>query len=87
MPSLKPVNEREVADFCFRHNAVVTVENHQIVTGLGSLVSEIVGDIGGGPPISVLVSLTAGRQVVLYPSFGPNLGWMHRRWPNAEVLV
>ena len=51
VPSLKPVNERVVADFCFRHNAVVTVENHQIVTGLGSLVSEIVGDIGGGPPI------------------------------------
>ena len=52
VPTLKPVNEREIADFCFAHNAVVTVENHQIVTGLGSLVTEIVSDIGGGPKIT-----------------------------------
>lgn len=52
VPTLKPVNETEVADYCFAHNTVVTVENHQIVTGLGSLVSEIVSDIGGGPKIT-----------------------------------
>ena len=52
VPTIKPVNEQEIADFCFAHNTVVTVENHQIVTGLGSLVSEIVSDIGGGPKIT-----------------------------------
>ena len=52
VPTLKPVNEGEIAEFCFSHDAVVTVENHQIVTGLGSLVTEIVADIGGGPRIT-----------------------------------
>ena len=54
VPTLKPVNEKEIADFCFAHNQIVTVENHQIVTGLGSLVAEITGDIGGGPRIKRL---------------------------------
>ncbi len=52
VPTIKPVNEQEIADFCFAHESVVTVENHQIVTGLGSLVSEIVCDRGGGPKIT-----------------------------------
>ncbi|MGC6536206.1 MAG: transketolase family protein [Candidatus Puniceispirillaceae bacterium] len=52
VPTIKPVNEQEIADFCFSHNNIVTVENHQIVTGLGSLVSEIVCDRGGGPKIT-----------------------------------
>ena len=52
VPTIKPVNEQEIADFAFAHNQVVTVENHQIVTGLGSLVAEIVSNIGGGPRIT-----------------------------------
>ena len=52
VPTIKPVNEQEIADFCFAHKVIVTVENHQIVTGLGSLVSEIVCDRGGGPKIT-----------------------------------
>ena len=52
VPTIKPVNESEIADFAFAHNQIVTVENHQIVTGLGSLVAEIVSDIGGGPRIT-----------------------------------
>ena len=54
VPTIKPVNETEIADFAFAHNQIVTVENHQIVTGLGSLVTEIVSDIGGGPRITRL---------------------------------
>ncbi len=54
VPTIKPVNESEIADFAFAHNQIVTVENHQIVTGLGSLVAEIVSDIGGGPRITRL---------------------------------
>lgn len=51
VPTLKPVNEAEIAAFAFAHERVVTVENHQIVTGLGSLVAEIVAGAGGGPPV------------------------------------
>lgn len=51
VPTLKPVRENEIAEFAFAHDQIVTVENHQIVTGLGSLVAEIVSDIGGGPRI------------------------------------
>ena len=54
VPTLKPVNEQEIAEFCFAHQQIVTIENHQIVTGLGSLVSEIVSDTGGGPRITRL---------------------------------
>lgn len=52
VPTLKPVNEQEIADFCAAHAAIVTVENHQIVTGLGSLVTEIVCDNGGGSKVT-----------------------------------
>lgn len=54
VPTIKPVCEDEIAEFCFSHNQVVTIENHQIVTGLGSLVSEIVSDIGRGPKVTRL---------------------------------
>eukprot|EP00119_Amphimedon_queenslandica_P006590 XP_011407656.1 PREDICTED: uncharacterized protein LOC105314920 [Amphimedon queenslandica] len=54
VPTIKPVNENEIAEFAFAHDQVVTIENHQIVTGLGSLVAEIVSDIGGGPRITRL---------------------------------
>ena len=54
VPTIKPVNEDEVADFCFQHEQIITVENHQIVTGLGSLVAEIVSDHGNGPRITRL---------------------------------
>jgi len=54
VPTIKPVNEEEIADFCFAHDQIVTIENHQIVTGLGGLVAEIVSDIGRGPRITRL---------------------------------
>lgn len=54
VPTIKPVNEDEIKKFAFNHKQVVTIENHQIVTGLGSLVTEIVSDVGGGPRITRL---------------------------------
>ena len=54
VPTIKPVNESEISDFCFAHDQIVTVENHNIVTGLGSLVTEIVSNIGRGPRITRL---------------------------------
>jgi transketolase len=52
VPTLKPVNENEIIDYCFAHDEIVTVENHQISTGLGGLVSEIIGSVGRGPRIT-----------------------------------
>lgn len=54
VPTLKPVDEDELAGFCFAHDEIVTVENHQIVTGLGSLVAEVVADRGRGPRVTRL---------------------------------
>ena len=54
VPTIKPVNEAEIEEFCFAHEQVVTVENHQIVTGLGSLVTEVVSNIGKGPRVTRL---------------------------------
>lgn len=51
-PTLKPINEQEVIDYCFAHDQIVTVENHQISTGLGGLISEIIGSVGRGPRIT-----------------------------------
>jgi len=54
VPSIKPINRSEVVEFAFRHDEVVTIENHQISTGLGGLVAEIIGDVGRGPRITRL---------------------------------
>lgn len=52
VPTIKPVNEREIVDFCFAHDEIVTIENHQISTGLGGLVSEITSNVGRAPRIT-----------------------------------
>lgn len=54
VPTIKPVNEQEIANFCFAHEQIVTVENHNIVCGLGGLVAEIVSNVGQGPRITRL---------------------------------
>jgi len=53
-PTIKPINRDEIANFAFRHDEIVTIENHQISTGLGGLVAEIVSDVGRGPRITRL---------------------------------
>jgi len=54
VPTIKPVNEKEIVEYCFAHDQIVTIENHQIVTGLGGLVAEIVSNVGRGPRITRL---------------------------------
>jgi transketolase len=54
VPTIKPVNEEEIAEFCFSHDQIVTIENHSVVTGLGGLVAEIVSGIGRGPRVTRL---------------------------------
>ncbi|WP_136443959.1 transketolase family protein [Pacificoceanicola onchidii] len=52
VPTIKPVNEQEIVEYCFAHDEIVTVENHQVSTGLGGLVSEITSKIGRAPRIT-----------------------------------
>jgi len=54
VPTIKPANENEIVDFCFAHDEVITIENHNIVTGLGSLVTEVISNIGRGPRVTRL---------------------------------
>lgn len=48
VPVLKPLDEDAVAAYCARFDAVTTIENHSIVGGLGSAVSETVAARGLG---------------------------------------
>ncbi|NKC13002.1 MAG: transketolase family protein [Gammaproteobacteria bacterium] len=52
VPTIKPVHKEEIIDYCLAHEQIVTVENHQISTGLGGLVSEIIASVGRGPRIT-----------------------------------
>jgi transketolase len=44
VPTLKPLDGDAIADWCRRRSAVITVENHSIVGGLGSAVAEALAE-------------------------------------------
>jgi transketolase len=44
VPSIKPIDTRRVADICRRHRGVVVLEEHSVMGGLGSLVTEIAAE-------------------------------------------
>lgn len=44
VPTLKPLDGPGIAAFCERFPAVVTIENHSIVGGLGSCVAEVIAE-------------------------------------------
>jgi transketolase len=46
VPVVKPLDMETVASYCSRFDVVVTIENHSIVGGLGSAVSEAVAELG-----------------------------------------
>jgi transketolase len=48
VPTLKPIDSAAIVRFCSRLDTVVTVENHSIVGGLGSVVCEALGEAGCG---------------------------------------
>lgn len=47
-PTLKPLDDDTIAAFCASHRAVVTLENHSTVGGLGSAVAELIASRGLG---------------------------------------
>ena len=42
--TLKPVNEEIILKFLTSHNAIVTIEEHTVIGGLGSIISEIIAE-------------------------------------------
>lgn len=54
VPTLKPARHEEIWRFCEGRSRVFTIENHNIVGGLGGLVAEIMADHGGGPRLTRL---------------------------------
>ena len=53
-PTLKPVREQEIRDFCKGRPHIFTLENHQITGGLGSLVAEILAAEKNSPQLTRL---------------------------------
>lgn len=46
VPTLKPIDSAAIRTFCAGRQTVVTVENHSIVGGLGTLVCEALAEVG-----------------------------------------
>jgi transketolase len=46
--SLKPINKKSVLNFLKGHRFVMTIEEHNILGGLGSIISEIIAESGKG---------------------------------------
>ncbi len=47
-PCLKPIDKEGLADLASRFRHIVTVEEHSIVGGFGSAVSEVIAELGSG---------------------------------------
>lgn len=54
MHTIKPLDEDLVRDLASRHRAVLTVENHSVVGGLGSAVAETLAEAGIAKPFARL---------------------------------
>jgi transketolase len=54
VPTLKPVRSQEILEFCAGRKEVFSLENHQIVGALGSLIAEILTEHGNGPRLTRL---------------------------------
>ncbi|WP_240139707.1 transketolase family protein [Streptomyces sp. MUM 178J] len=71
MHTVKPLDRDAVVDACARAEAVVTIEDHRAVGGLGGAVCEVVAEIGG-PPVrrigvpDVHYDLVGGEQYLLH---------------------
>ena len=46
MPCIKPIDEKLIQRMAATHNMIVTVEEHNVIGGLGSVVSEVLSETG-----------------------------------------
>jgi transketolase len=45
-PSLKPINEKQIRDLCLNNHSIITLEEHSIFGGLGSIISDVAATLG-----------------------------------------
>ncbi|MGM0110231.1 transketolase family protein [Enterococcus sp. DIV0187] len=48
MHTIKPLDRKAVEKAIFETNTIITVEDHNIINGLGSAVSEVIAEVGSG---------------------------------------
>jgi len=51
MHTIKPIDEKMIRDHIYKKKLVVTVEEHNIIGGLGSAVSEVLSKLNDTPPL------------------------------------
>ena len=51
MHTIKPIDEKMIRDHVNQKKLVVTVEEHNIIGGLGSAVSEVMSKLNYSPPL------------------------------------
>lgn len=70
--TIKPIDRELIARVAFSHGKIVTVEDHGIVGGLGSAVSEVVAELGRGRVKRVAVEdfAESGDPAGLYKKYG-----------------
>lgn len=51
MHTIKPLDERALLDLVGRTAALVTIEEHSVLGGLGGAVAEVITSLPGGPPV------------------------------------
>ena len=83
VPTIKPVKEQEIADFCFAHKSIVTIENHQIVTGLARWFQRLFAIEVVGQKSPVLAFLINGRQAGPCLISESSLVWMPPHWQTV----
>ncbi len=60
--TIKPLDKENIAENLAATGAIVTAEEHNVIGGLGSAVSEAVGELGGAPVLRVGVEDRFGRS-------------------------
>lgn len=51
VPSIKPIDARQVADICRQHKLVVVLEEHSVLGGLGAAIAEVASELA---PVRIL---------------------------------
>ena len=49
--TLKPVDRKSVMELCSRYRLLVTVEEHNVIGGLGTMIADILAEMKEHPPI------------------------------------
>lgn len=83
MPTLKPIDREGIIQQADKHRLLVTVEDHNIIGGLGSAVSEVLAEQGCGTPLLRIgindQFVESGSPADLYEKYGLTAQCLVRR--------